>query len=40
MVEAAFVDPTKPLADMGALVRLAEHQGKLILQFTDANDRS
>ena len=25
---------------MQALVRLAEHQGKLILQFTETNDRS
>ena len=28
------------LADMEALVRVAEHQGKLILQISDANDRS
>jgi hypothetical protein len=28
------------LADMQALVRLAEHQGKLILQINEANDRS
>ena len=28
------------LADMQALVRLAEHQGKLILQFNETNDRS
>jgi signal peptidase I len=28
------------LADMEALVRLAEHQGKLILRITETNDRS
>ncbi len=28
------------LAEMEALVRLAEHQGKLILQLGDGNDRS
>ena len=28
------------LADMAALVRLAEHQGKLILQLSEANERS
>ena len=28
------------LAEMAALVRLAEHQGKLILQIGDGSDRS